>query len=113
MIGEGELLQANATIIAGVLIFLSLAPMFRETIAQLGERKFVLGVLIFIISMLLGSTVTLFLSEAPWMPIRGFYIAVILFVGGVSGVLGLVAGLFVFYNKISEILKERRDDDRS
>ena len=50
MYGEEGLLSANATVIAGVLIFLTVSP-FSKGAAQIIERKFVLVTLL--VTMLL------------------------------------------------------------
>jgi hypothetical protein len=39
MIAGTDLLQADTTIIAGILIFLTIAPYSRGTITQIRERK--------------------------------------------------------------------------
>jgi hypothetical protein len=39
MISDADLLQANATVIAGILIFLTISPMSRGEAAKLSEKK--------------------------------------------------------------------------
>jgi len=39
MISEENLLQANTTIIAGILIFLTIAPISKGIVSQLSERR--------------------------------------------------------------------------
>jgi hypothetical protein len=112
MIEDADLLQANVTIITGILIFLSITPIFRQPFAQLVEKSLVMAVLIFIISMLLGSVTILLLANTNPIPIPipSFSLATVLFVTGLGGVLGLVIGLSVFYNKIRKMLAEKEKD---
>jgi hypothetical protein len=55
MISEGELLQANVTIIAGILIFLTLAPISRGIVYEILVRKYILEIVIYAILMFAGS----------------------------------------------------------
>lgn len=105
MITEGELLQANVAIIAGILIFLSLAPIFREPLGQLMQKAYILWVLIFALCLLVGSTGLLLIPAIPWI-LSTFDIAKILFIGALGAVIGLVWGLYNVHRKLIERLNE-------
>jgi hypothetical protein len=111
LISDTDLLQANATIIAGVLIFLTLATIVKEpTIVLLLEKTLVMRILIFILSMLVGSTLALFVPIETWIPVPSFLIASNLFLGGLGGVVGLVIGMYALYNKIIAQSQQKEKD---
>jgi hypothetical protein len=68
MISEEGLLQANATIIAGILIFLTIAPISKGVVSKILERTlilssicFTLAFLVFSITLLLFGSYVIFL----------------------------------------------------
>lgn len=59
MISEGELLQANVTIITGILIFLTLAPISSGIVYEIVVRKYILEIVIYAIILFAGSMLSL------------------------------------------------------
>lgn len=116
MISAADLLQANATIIVGVLIFLSVTPMivlrysdYRALVALIGDvlqKTYILWVLIFTLCLLVVSTAFLVLPPVTWIPFP-FDIAKILFMAALGGVVGLVLGLHRSYNRYLKELKRQ------
>jgi ABC-type polysaccharide/polyol phosphate export permease len=59
MISDEGLLQANATVIAGILIFLTISPMSRGIADQLSEKKSILYSTYFTLASLITSVAVL------------------------------------------------------
>jgi hypothetical protein len=74
MVSDADLLQANATIITGVLIFLTIAPFSRGTVAQIIGRKAVLGVVLAILVVLTGSVVIMLFSSSSLFEAKIFFV---------------------------------------
>jgi len=60
IITDADLLHANATIIAGILIFLTIAPFSRGAVPQIRERKTVLNTIYATLTLLLMSMLIIF-----------------------------------------------------
>jgi hypothetical protein len=115
VISAADLLQANATIIVGVLIFLSVTPMivFRYSdyralitlIADVLQKTYILWVLILTLCLLVVSTALLVLFVS-WLP-YAFDIAKGLFMSALGGVVGLVLGLYRVYTSYLKELKKQ------
>jgi hypothetical protein len=81
VISDTDLLQANATLITGIFIFLTLAPVSRKVAVVVFEKKrtlyFTLGVLFFLIS----SVIQLVLPGYESLELAKYY-----FIIGLSGI---------------------------
>ena len=92
MVTDSDILSVNATLITGVLVFLTIAPFSANLMAQISGR---LGVLLSVygtISILMASTAVIFFSwDSPDLIV---FIAKILTFGGVVGILSTI--LFVW-----------------
>ena len=87
MISEGELLLANATIITGILILFTLALISKGKVAEMVQKKKILGVLVFILLMLATSTWVILMPAEPWVP--SFLIARLLSLVAIAGVVSI------------------------
>jgi hypothetical protein len=87
LISEGELLLANATIISGILLYLTFALIFKRKIVEMVEKKKIVGVLVFILLMLITSTLVLLKPAEPWVP--SFLIARLLSLGAIACLIGI------------------------
>lgn len=63
MITNADILQANATLIAGVLIFLTIAPFSGSVVRQIMDRKAVLWTVYTTLALFLSSTTVFFLAD--------------------------------------------------
>jgi hypothetical protein len=112
MISEGELLQANVTIIAGILIFLTLAPISRGIVYEIVVRKYILDIVIYAIILFAGSMLSLlFPYELRIFSLKfpSFIIAGMLFMFGIGFVVGLVLGL---RKLLPQIVKQQKGEDK-
>jgi hypothetical protein len=111
MISEGELLQANVTIIAGILIFLTLAPISRGIVYEIVVRKYILEIVIYAIILFAGSILSLLFPyelRIFSLQLPGLIIAGMLFMGGTGFVVGLVLGLRRLF---PEIIRQQKGED--
>jgi uncharacterized membrane protein YtjA (UPF0391 family) len=65
MINQADLLQADATVIAGVLIFLTVAPMSRGA-AEIIHRLWIMSLTFFMLSFFISSSILLL--DYPFFP---------------------------------------------
>jgi heme/copper-type cytochrome/quinol oxidase subunit 1 len=100
MITDTDLLQANATLITGVLIFLTIAPFSRSAAEQIIERKAVLGTVLAILVTLAGSVSIVLLSTSDF----DYDLAKIFFV---IGLFLIVVAVFLILLALPEKAKEQ------
>jgi hypothetical protein len=89
MISDTDLLQANATLIAGILIFLTIAPLSSNVIAQIIEKRVVIWSVYATIVILLASTWTVFFPTGSYQD--SLSIAKVLTLGGIIGILAAIS----------------------
>jgi hypothetical protein len=93
MADDSALLQANATVVAGILIFLTLAPFSKTVVAKIKEKKnIVWTVYLTLISLIISVLAILLWPLLPGMMynVLIFAISRIAFVLGLMGVLGSI-----------------------
>jgi ABC-type Na+ efflux pump permease subunit len=108
MYSQGELLQANATVIAGVLIFLTVTRFSNSAseFSELVQRWFVLSAVLGVLILLMISIVAIPLSpdvkdgdDAPSLVAR------ILFIAGIGAIIVAVVGIMRGLNQIDQFWK--------
>ena len=98
MYDDKDLLQANVTLIAGVLIFLTFTP-FSQGVREILERRNILYIIWATMTFFMISVVTLSFFPSPnpeeqhWTQSQLLYIPRILFIAGVIGIVSAVAGI--------------------
>ena len=64
MIEDADLLQANATLTVGILIFLTIAPLSGDVVRQIIERRIILWIVYATLTIFMASTAYLFFSSS-------------------------------------------------
>jgi hypothetical protein len=64
MIEDAELLQDNATLTVGILIFLTTAPLSGDVVRQIIERRIILWIVYATLTIFMASTAYLFFSSS-------------------------------------------------
>src|SRR5215208_2385091 len=97
MISDADLLQAIATIIAGILIFLTIAPFSRGAATQIKERKAILWTVYAIVALFILSTAFILFGESDE---DSFFLAKIIFFTGLLGVITAIILMMLHYRGI-------------
>jgi hypothetical protein len=107
MYDEGELLQANVTLIAGVLIFLTVTPLSRG-VMEILVRRHNLIIIWITLTLFMFSIILLSFLPSPTDQERDltFYLPRAFFIAGVIGIVSAVAGIAGTLSGILKRLKE-------
>jgi hypothetical protein len=104
MISDADLLQANATLITGILIFLTIAPFSGDVIRQVIEKRIVLWTVYITIGVLLASTLNIFFSTDSPQDILFLSKA---FTAG--GIVGIMAAVMFVLSGLPRIRREQKE----
>jgi hypothetical protein len=90
-IEDADILQANATLIAGILIFLTIAPFSRDVLGQIIERKVILIIISgTMIAFFASTAVILFPAGSPEGNITGAKYLTAIGIGGIMFAMGVI-----------------------
>jgi hypothetical protein len=89
MITDADLLQANATLIAGILIFLTIAPFSGKITEHIKGSRLLLAIVYITLSLFALSTTTIFFVGD--IPERVLFIAKFSTLAGIVGIMFAIA----------------------